>query len=357
MAQPLNIDTILIEKTEFDLSKLDLDYNKDGDLSLVFPDGNIKPLSPEGFETLCQVISVPYSFAKKIHQSGRSHVLAYLQKQLAQAWVKDPVVTVVNNGQVVSVAHPSKLFMQRDEMLQLDAEIRKAAGDKLSRVEVDRNKFTVTYYIDYFSDVLEEDPEKSSYTLRCMIEYSLVGWEHPSVYYGAVREVDTTMLYLPIKPTYFPVSALLVGDIISTISTLDASGWTDLRYAVVKIANTSASLQEVKEARAKLLKLKADKADGETETRINDLLRWSQIVKDYELKGKKPKPSRKWYMSAAAPYTLFHVHNVLTREATFAPADTNTEVVDKLFSLDQKFLKKLPDMAEHNPPKVYTSAE
>lgn len=348
----LRFDSYGIEQLEFDLPNLDLEMEEaDGDLKLVFPDGKSLPLTDDGFSSLSRLIGVPHGFAKKLREDGRSHVLAYLQKQLGRAWLQEPAIVVIQKGkEVVSVTSSKNILPDRTAVMALDTEIRKAAGDKL--VQIRYEDFNVLYYFLVRKEVVEQDPDKSEYEFYHVFDYSVVGHQPPKFYQAAKRCLDNTTMTLPFKPEIFEVGMSFSGNVISHVENLDVLGWGDLCGFVGRLSSVKASLQEVKEARSKLRLLKIDKEDHATAERVEAYFVWKKIVEAYDIKSLETKPSKKWFMSAPSPYTLFYVQNRLANEATHAP-DVTSAVRSKIQKLATKFMKKMPDLAEKAPPKDY----
>jgi len=341
-----------LSREEHDLTTLDLEMDGD-ELRLIFPDGRSLPLADEGFASLCKLLTVPLGFAKKLRDNHRGNVLAYLQKQLGRVNLTEPASIFIKDGEgahVLSVVEAKMHLSDRAAYQSLDKEIREKAKGELYAVY--EREYTVQYFFVTKEEEVPADPEKSTWKFGHLFSYSLIGLEPFSFRQAAIRVADASLSILPFKPVTLENGRTFLGEMQSQVENFNTEGWTDLCYIVERLVNVNASLQEVKDARVKLRGLKVDADDNETLERIEKHFGWKEIVKAYEIKTLSPKPSKKWYMSAQSPYSLFYVHNKLVAEATHA-VDADPKVENKIHTNASRLMKKTPDLSEKAPPKVY----
>jgi hypothetical protein len=343
-----------ISQQEFDLTTLSLEVSDDN-LVLVFPTGDKRPITEKGFQSLCQLIQVPLSFAKRLKEDGNTHVLQYLQKQMSAAYLRELAIVVCDttNNHVLSVTSNDKLLPSFHAVVEMDKDILKAA-ETFAKANLTA-RFEDDAYLRYGFMTKRSKPlaDDSEYEFGHVFAYSLYGYEQPHFYQVAVRLEDMSVLVLPFKPEYLSTtSTSFFGDLISKVETLGTEGWGDLEGFLARMKAVRASLREVKETRQRLIKtLKVDKEDTETEQRMEEFFGWKTLVQKYEIRSLDPKPSKRWFMSAPSHLNLLDIYKKLVCETTHAP---NTLEADKRLRLQKyatKMLGKQPDMAEKEPPK------
>lgn len=342
---------------EVELSSLELEM--EDELSLLFPDGEKLGTTSKGFRSLCALLGVPYGFAKKLTTDGKSHVLGTLQKQLSRA-MREPVVAVCDaEDTVLSFCEKHTLPLRSDNFHMLDDEIIKVCGTENFKATLVARKVyhgDVFYYFDQGSSTIDADPE-STYRYQTVLHYCAVGLHRPYFYEQAVREVDGAVFVITEKPVYFESTTFqkLVNDLLAEIEGIKDGSFNFLNLTIAKLKASTASLREVKEARQKIgkaLKAAENEDAKEIKKRVEGIFRWRKITKAYDIAALDPKPSKKWYMSAAAPYDLFHVYSNFAREVTHAPNTLEMEARLSLQRWSAKMLHRVPDLAEHAPPKV-----
>lgn len=359
---PLSVSVFsFLEQREIDLATVSLDLGDSGALVLALSETESYPLTPRGFESLCRVIQVPVGFGKKLRDDGASHVLSYLQRQLAQTYVREPVIIVLDKStirdtadHILAVTTKDMILPSNEAISEMDHEILKTAQnyaktELVSRVEVDG---TLRY--TFVAKQARLSVDTSEYRFGHVYAYSLYGLEAPQIYQVAVRCEDMSTMTLPLKPAeYSTRNATFLGDLLSAIEALDTAGWTDLDIFLTRLNGVKASLYEIKETRQKMLKmLKVDQEDLETNERIENFFGWKKLQARYEIKTMSQKPSKKWYMSAASDLKLLDVYLKLIAETTHAPNTLPVESRIKLEKYATKMLGRMPDLAEKEPPKI-----
>lgn len=356
---PIKNPYIMVKYREVDLLTLELQVGTEAnDYSIVFDDGTEMVLSEKGFESLCKLLGVPLGFAKKLAADGKTHVLEYLQKQLSRT-VRDSVFAVHDGTGIAFFLEKSDLIIPADKIPALDEKIIELGRNvefPYQLVSRDTNAAgDVYYYFDQGTQVMENDILKSEYTWESFLHYSAYGYHRPYFGQRLTRKADGATWLMHSRPKYLEATTYdnLVLEVLDGMEGLDKPSFEGFRFMLDKLNNAAASLREVKEARQKITKLlKADKDDHETPERIEKTFMWKKIVKAFSLREIVPKPSKKWFASAASPHTLFYVYSNFVRELTHAPNTVDSEFRLAAMRWSYKMLDKVPDLAESSPPKV-----
>jgi hypothetical protein len=341
-----------------ELSNVGLEMDESSELISVFPDGDRAQLTPFGFESLCESIQVPLRFARRLKQEGKSHVLAYLQKQLARAYSAEPVIAVVRDKRLESVTLDNLLPYKGMDITELDDAITRHCSDETCKVSWTGRSILgndVVYDFVQGQQKIDADPDGSEWQFGYSFHYSIIGSELPYFTAFAVRKSNMARMEFPERRFRHKLSrnkryGTAVDSMLEYLSDLPPPNWDILNGYVKKLVSIPASMRELKEVRNRLVRaLKIDKEDKATAERIDKSLYWNEIVSEYGLKDLEVKPTRNWYMRASTPHTLWYVYDVLIRETTHAPNDLAFESRKKLHAYSAKLLDRVPDLAEKTP--------
>ena len=347
-----------ISQQEFDLTTLSLDFQSgqegEDELVLIFPSGEKRPLTDKGFASLCRVIQVPLSFAKRLKDDHNYEVLTYLQKQMSISYVHEPAVVVCDTREntVLSITTKDYLLESIHAVCEMDKDILKISETSKATLTA-RSEDDAYLRYGFITKRGKLAADNSEYDFGHVFAYSLYGYEQPHTYQVAVRCDDMAVILLPFKPEHYSTSSsTFAGDLVSIIENFDSAGWLELDGYLQKLKGINASLREVKETKQRLVKtLKVDKEDRETEKRFEEFFGWKKLVDKYEIKTLEPKLSKRWMMGAASNLNLLDVYLKLVSETTHAP-DLLYDKRSKLEKYSSRLLGRIPDLAEKNPPKV-----
>jgi len=315
-------------------------------------------LTEHALKQLCEILRIPYPFTQVLRSNGKIHVILYMQKQLSQLMAHSSVVAVGDgDGSIISMARPECLLYGGRDAIELDRRIK----DTLEGHPVLELKDTLWHggdicYSIYYKEGREMKADhdgmwKWGYSLR----HSAVGDTKPLAGTEVMSEATMAVAYLPQK-TYS--HAIEDGEDFESrwshvkefLDTPPTTGWTDLDIMLTHMKAT-ASYREVSEARNKLLKLKADKFDTDTDDRISQALEWDRIVAAYDVKAMNERPPRSWFARAGTPVKLQDVYEAVSREATHAPNSIDETLRQNLLWYAGAILAGKPDI--HNlPPKI-----
>lgn len=340
---------------ELELCRAELDMDEDGDLVVIFPDDDEKAkLTEYGFASLCEALKVPIRFGKRLREDGKNHILAYLQKQLSQAYAIEPVIAVLKEKYLLSFTTPNLLPFQGTEVSELDQAIIDhcmATGSiTLESRMVSNDDIVYDFVLD--QKVIDADPNHSEWKCGHSFHYSLIGKELPYFTVFAIRVADGSRMVFPERRFRHKLSRNKKYDsmkesVFDYLKALPEPEWDALSGYMKKLTAVSASMRELKDVRSRLVRaLKVDKDDKATVERIEKLLYWNEIVEEYGLKDLDVKPSKNWFIKASTPHTLWFIYNILALEATIAPNDMPYETRQKMFSYSAKLLDRTPDLAE-----------
>ena len=350
--------------TEVNLKDIEIEINLDDDQ----PDSEecncgigikgVKPLTEEALKQLCSYLKIPYPFTKRLREQGRSHVLTYIQKQLSQA-SNALIILVADEKIIVSVTDEEKLHYRGQEAITFDTRLREIVGavdSPFVLTDMLYDKGDLSYYIMY-----KEDSEKfgdTTYKWGFIISHSAWGTFAPNINAFIKRMVDVSDLILPSKthgqllPFEFEFEERW-NHVLTFLQSPPLPQWITLERSITQLTNATASLREVKEARAKLNKLKVDKEDTETVERIGAALQWKRIKKAYDfIKESGIKPNKTWYARASTPLDLFTVCTCVAREAAAAPNTIAMDLRKALQSYAGKLLMDTPDLSGVQFPPV-----
>jgi len=316
------------------------------------------PLTEEALKQLCTYLRIPYPFTKKLRDQGKAHVLAYIQRQLSQA-SNENIILVSTGTCIVSVTDEEKLHYRGQEAITLDAklkEILSTVDSPFSLTSVQCERGDVSYFIMY-----KESSEKfgdSEYKWGFILSHSVWGSFAPVVTTFVRRLSEMSDIRLPLKTHSYPLPFEAEFDerwnhVLTFIQSPPLPQWISFERQLGILENSTASFREVKEARAKLNKLKVDKEDTETVDRISASLQWKRIKKAYSfLKDMDFKPNKTWYARASSPLRLFDVCMCVAREAAAAPNTIPPELRTALQFYAGKLLMDTPDLSGVQFPPV-----
>lgn len=316
------------------------------------------PLTEGALKQLCSYLKIPYPFTKQLRAQGRTNVLSYVERQLAQA-AQANVVLVCGSSSIISITDEEKLHYKGTEIITLDKQIQDAVKD--SQLEISAivcDKGLINYFLFYKQKSEEEIEPESKWRWGFIFTFSALGEVKPNINAVVQRTADASMAILPAKLYSYPLEYESELEdrwnaIDAFIKNPPAPAWMTLGSSVAKIKKAIASFREVKEARSKLGKLKIDKEDNETLERLNTALQTKRITKEYAVKDLPYVPSKLWYCRATTPLSLFDVFNLVTVEATSAPNTLSFEVRRNLYMYAGSLLMGTPDLCvEQNPPVV-----
>ena len=312
-----------------------------------------KELTESALHQLCSFLKIPYAFTKSLRNQGRSNVIVYLKKQLSQA--NNPsVILVSNNDNILGITETEKLHYRGKEAITFDTRLEELVAAKNSPLELTGRMFhdgEILYSLLYRDpEKIDSDKEsqglwKSGFT----ISHSAIGSIPPKIGVELLRMVCVNKTFLPAKLHSYPMTfendfEARWNYVASFLQNPPPPVWTTLNKYVTKLAKTTASLREVKDARSKMQKLKIDREDSETPSRIDAALQWKRINKAYDFKNMPDKPPKSWYSKASTPLSLFDVYNVITREATAAPNTIDEGLRLNLLIYGGAVLTSTPDL-------------
>jgi hypothetical protein len=307
------------------------------------------PLTENALKHLCGYLKIPYPFAKQLRSQGRSNVLSYIQRQLSQV-NQTQVVLVGDNEVILGVTENDKLHYRGDDLQNFDSRIRTllASSTTFELGDVVFENGLVNYYL-FYKETSDLSADDSKWKWGFVISLSALGDIKPSIGVVVQRIKDVSLAILPAKTHSYPLDFSDSFDekweqIVTFLQNPPAPQWITLSGALERLTRTTASFKEVKEARAKLQKLKIDSDDSDTLGRINNTLQWKRINKEYALKDLGFKPTKVWFARATTPLTLFDVFNCITREATAAPNTVPYEIRKNLYSYAGSLLLGEPDL-------------
>ena len=307
------------------------------------------PLTENALKNLCSYLKIPYPFTKQLRAQGRTNVLSYIQRQLAQA-AQANVVLVCGAKSIISITDEEKLHYKGLELINIDKRIQDAVKEsQLDLVDVLSDKGSINYLLFHKQKPDEEIEPDSSWRWGFIISFSATGDTKPTIGVIVQRARDASMAILPTKTYSYPLDYESELEdrwnaIASFIQNPPSPAWMTLEVSVTKLKKTVASFREVKETRSKLGKLKIDKEDNETLERFNTTLQMKRINKAYAIKDLGFKPTRNWFSRASTPLTLFEAFNCVTVEATSAPNTLAFDTRRSLYLYAGSILMGTPDL-------------
>jgi hypothetical protein len=340
------IKTIVYEQIE--LSKVSL--LEDGDkLNAVLPAGKKLEMTKDGISTMCEILEVPKKFALKLWEDGRGNVLSYIQEQLS-ASIREPVYVVYRDKTLFSFAAKENLLLFSQAVLDFDKKLLE--NDKITVRYREIRGETLSYFV-YDEERSVSADDNIVWQVGYLIEVPLYGIAKFRISIQAVRSKDLGRLIID-TPDY---DTPTLKDKIENVQTNGFNGslasyWDYLSGYIKKLKAATASMQEVKNVKDKLVRsLKVDKSDTETKDRIETELKWKELYKAYNIKDMIPKPTKLWYAKASTTLTLWTICSFLVKEAAIAPLDVDEKKIKALFLLSRKILEKIPDTSE-TPPQL-----
>jgi len=338
-------------------TQMDLSVGEDSDsLEIKWPHGNLQ-LAETAVEHLCKHLEIPVKFAKTVRSLGKPHIIPYLQKQLSNAMPKN-VVIIHDESQILAITEESTLHYRGKEAIDFDTRLREL---------VMKNNWELKFHwmdsegvLQYEIFLPEEQEIKTDTSLKPLwrwgykVQHSVLGNFAPVVTAELFRMVCSNLTYLPQKMFKFNLPWMPTFDerweeVEGFFADLGKPKWLSVESFVGKLAKAPASVREVSEARRKLLKLKVDKDDKDTEDRVEKALEWKRIKKAYALGDKEvwvEKPTKSWLSRAATPISLFDVYNIVTSEASRAPTSIDMDLRQKILVYGGKLLTGKPDIAD-----------
>lgn len=321
------------------------------------------PLGPIGFENLATQLGIPNGFAKKLTKSKKTHVMAYLQRQLAGAWGGGiPLVAVVDQKteEIVSVTEKPYLFFHGgNEIQELDMRIREFCAQPDSEVKlmstIDGEDGLIHYRFRHGKE-REVDPaaDDSLWAWGLGFSHSPYGVVLPKVQKMLERLVCANLTYIPEKvyawtPRWEDTFEARWKIVEEFLLTAPEPQYGQLEGYLRRARQTKASLAEVSAVRRQLKKfLRLN--DDEAAQRIDTSIHWAEIVEAYpEVFGPDAdfKPSKKWLSAASTPVSIFDLYNYLTEEATHAPSDADEKALRMPLLISAgELLTKTPDLQD-----------
>jgi len=367
---PLQLENFLgkLHYDEIKLSELSLELAPSDDFEgkmLCRHKDTFLPLTEKALENLCNYLKIPYKFCCTLQSEGKSHILPYLQKQLSQSQPSN-LVMVKNGSDIVSFAEKNDIYFQGKEAVELDRRIEQAVKGsdsiwELKTKEMLPDEGSIIYSL-YLKDEypIDADPLKTQpiWKWGFRFKHSVFGTELPMMGAELLRMACVNLTYLPEKSFKWPVAynenlETRLESIELFLKNPPEPKIKTLERFVHRLVNSKASLKEVSEARNKLMKLKVDKNDWETQQRIEDSLEWGRIMRAYQLKDYDEKPSKAWFSKATTPLKLFDVWNVVTNEASIASSDVDFNLRQGLLIYGGQILTKTPDLCSTQvPPQI-----
>ena len=183
-----------------ELYRAELDMDEDGDLVFVFPDdGTQVKLTEYGFESLCTALQVPLRFGRRLREDGKNHILAYLQKQLAQAYAMEPITAVTRGKEVLSFTTENLLPFRGEDAAALDKALVEFCTASTTIMLESRkiNGEEVVYDFIVGQQAVTVDPDKSEWKFGHSLHYSLIGKELPYFTAFAIRLADASRMTFP----------------------------------------------------------------------------------------------------------------------------------------------------------------
>jgi hypothetical protein len=323
------------------------------------------PLTDKALEKMCIYLKIPYKFCCTLQSEGKGHVLSYLQKQLSQIQ-PFTLLMVKNDAEVLSFSEKKDIYFQGAEAWECDKRIEQMVKAPDSIWELKTKDFlqgdgTIHYSLFLKEDYsISSDPDQTKPIWRWgfRFKHSVFGSEVPSMGAELFRMVCANLTYLPEKSFKWPLQYnenldTRLDNVELFFKNPPEPKIKTLERFVAKIASSKASLKEVSEARNKLLKLKVDKADWDTQKRIEDSLEWGRIMRAYQLKDYDERPSKAWFAKATTPLKLFDVWNTVTSEASSASTDIDYNIRHGLLVYGGQILTKTPDLCGTQiPPQI-----
>jgi hypothetical protein len=318
-----------------------------------------KPMTEAALKQLCSFLKIPYAFTKQLRANGRTNIITYLQRQLSQSAYAS-VLLVSDAKTILSIANEEDIHYRGEEAITFDTRLRQMVAEPDSFLELKDVSFEggmVNYYL-FYKEMSSEVEDDSKWKFGFILSFSVIGEVKPTINAVVQRVNDVSMAILPTKTHSYPLDydsefAERWNMVAAFIKNPPPPIWLTLGNAITSLKKTTASFREVKEARAKLNKLKVDKDDTETLERINGALQWKKINKEYNIKDMSVKPNKTWYCRASTPLTSFFLLNTVMREAASAPNTVSYEIRKNLFLHAGSLLMGTPDLsASQNPPVI-----
>ena len=359
--------SLIYNKVKLPDMELELESEGEGLLALI-PDLPSFILTPGAVDDLCKLLEVPSKFANKLQDSGKAYIIAYLQKQLSKA-IETPITYVSSRNDegkdiILSFATDKNLPIYGEEGIALDDQIVALVSQpdyplELISREVADGVVQYLFFTKEATAIAADKEAQGMYRWGFSFEYSLLGRSRARFGARLLRVACGGMTHLPDKifgktlewdtDSFKDRCAGVIAYLTDEVAKQD---WKQIGRWVTRLINNQASVFELKSVRRKLLAgLKLAKDDIETEERIDKLLKWTMVVKQYGLDDKEFKPSKTWLSNANTPVTLFDLFKVNIKEAAAAPRTYAYDVRNGLFVYSGKVLTKLPDLAE-KPPVV-----
>lgn len=355
----MKLDTNYLNKLKYkevNLKDIDVEIVKtedsDGKGSSLAIKGELE-LTETALKQFCSFLRIPYAFTKQLRTHGKSHVMPYLQRQLSRS-SDGSVVLVMDNDYIVSITDGERLHYRGKEAVQFDTRLEQLVSSTDCPLQLTGRTFNngdVLYSL-LFRDSEKIDDDRDGQGLwrsGFILSHSAIGLSSPKIGVELLRLVSASTVWLPLKSHSYPMTfekdfETRWNYVASFLQNPPPPIWTTLNKYVTKLAKTTASLREVKDARSKLMKLKIDRDDHETPKRIDESLQWKRINKAYDFKNMTDKPPKSWYSRASTPLSLLDVCNVVSKEATTAPNTLDFDLRQNLFLYAGGMLVATPDL-------------
>lgn len=338
------------------VSKEEDDIPDDGELSCGIGIKDDKPLTETALKQLCGYLKIPYPFTKQLRAQGRTNVLSYIQRQLSQATLSS-VILVSGARSIVSITDEEKLHYKGSDIITINQRMNDALKTSdLMLTELIYMNGELNYILLHKAEHGIENCD--SWRWGFIITFSALGIEKPNIQAIVKRQSDVSLTILPAKLYSYPLE--YHSDVEERWNAISAfiqnppqPHFLELKAAITRLKITTASYREIKEARSKLGKLKVDKDDNETLSRINNKLQINHIKKEYNISDLPYTPTKLWYSRASTPLKLFDVYTVVAQEATAAPNSISFELRKHLYMYAGNLLMGMPDLSvEQTPPSI-----
>jgi hypothetical protein len=315
-----------------------------------------KPMTEAALKQLCSFLKIPYAFTKQLRANGRTNIITYLQRQLSQSAYAS-VLLVSDAKTILSIANEEDIHYRGEEAITFDTRLRQmvAAPDSLLELkDVSFEGGLVNYYL-FYKEMSSDVEDDSRWKFGFILSFSVIGEVKPTINAVVQRVTDVSMAILPTKTHSYPLDYEADFEerwnmVAAFIKNPPPPIWLTLGNAITSLKKTTASFREVKEARAKLNKLKVDKEDTETLERINGALQWKKINKEYNIKDLPYTPNRLWYSRATTPLSCFSLVSLIMRESTSAPNTVDTTLRKNLYIFAGDILFGTPDLSAKQTP-------